>query len=205
MLKVGLTGGIASGKSSVGRMFVELGCRLIDSDLITRELFAPGQSVNKAVAAEFGLRVIAADGSINRGVLAELVFNDRSLREKLNAIVHPAIRNRQEEFLQTVARENPHAIGIVEAALIIEAGNYVHYDKVILVGCTPEVQRRRLRERSALTEEQIEARIASQMPMEKKLPYADYVIDNSGELSDTREQVQGIYEQLVLAERGLQC
>jgi dephospho-CoA kinase len=198
MLKVGLTGGIASGKSTVGRMFADLGCRLIDSDLITRELFAAGGAVNEAVTAQFGPRVLAPDGSINRSVLAEIVFNNDELRAKLNHIVHPAIKRRQQEFLAAVNAEDPHAIGIVEAALIIETGNHVHYDRIVVVTCSPEVQRRRLRERSSLTDEQIEARIASQMPIEEKIRKADYVIDNSGDLVWTREQVIEVHRKLLL-------
>src|SRR5688572_28271458 len=124
MLRVGLTGGIASGKSTVGRMFGELGCRVIESDLITRRLFEPGDPVNKAVAKTFGRRVVAPDGSIDRTVLGEIVFNNPEFRQKLNDLVHPAIKNRQAEFLASVEAEDPRAIGIVEAALIIEVGNH---------------------------------------------------------------------------------
>ena len=196
MLRVGLTGGIASGKSTVGRMFGELGCRVIESDLITRRLFEPGDPVNKAVAKTFGRRVVAPDASIDRTVLGEIVFNNPELRQKLNDLVHPAIKNRQAEFLASVEAEDPRAIGIVEAALIIEVGNHKNYDKVVLVSCSPEMQRQRLRERSSLTSEQIEARIASQMPMEEKIKFADYVIDNSGDRGSTRQQVQEVHRQL---------
>ena len=186
MLKVGLTGGIASGKSTVGRMFGELGCRVIDSDLITRQLFEAGNPVNAAVAEAFGRKVVASDGSIDRRVLGEIVFKNPELRQKLNSLVHPAINQRQADFLAQVAAENPHAIGIVEAALMIEVGTYKNYDKMIVVNCSPEVQRRRLRERSGLTPEQIESRIASQMPMEEKMKFADFVIDNSGDYRQRR-------------------
>jgi dephospho-CoA kinase len=196
MLRVGLTGGIASGKSTVGRMFGELGCRVIESDLITRRLFEPGDPVNKAVAKTFGRRVVAPDGSIDRTVLGEIVFNNPEFRQKLNDLVHPAIKNRQAEFLASVEAEDPRAIGIVEAALIIEVGNHKNYDKVVLVTCSPEMQRQRLRERSSLTADQIEARIASQMPMEEKVKFANYVIDNSGDRGSTRQQVQEVHRQL---------
>jgi dephospho-CoA kinase len=196
MLKVGLTGGIASGKSTVGRMFGELGCKVIDSDRITRQLFESRNTVNKAVAEAFGSHVVASDGSIDRRVLGELVFNNPDLRQKLNGLVHPAIKQRQAEFLAQVESENPHAIGIVEAALIIEAGTFKNYDKVIVVTCRPEVQRQRLQERSRLTPEQIEARIASQMPMEEKARFADFIIDNSGDIGRTRQQVREICRQL---------
>lgn len=196
MLKVGLTGGIASGKSTVSRMFSEMGCKVIDSDRITRQLFEPGTPVTAAVAAAFGARVLASDGSIDRKVLGELVFQNAELRQKLNSIVHPAIKERQAEFLAQTAAEDPRAIGIVEAALMVEVGTYREYDKLIVVTCPPNIQRERLRDRSGLTSEQIEARIASQMPMEEKAKVADFVVDNSGDIGRTREQVEDVYRQL---------
>lgn len=196
MLRVGLTGGIASGKSTVGRMLGELGCRVIDSDRITRQLFEAGSAVNTAVAEAFGPRVVASDGSIDRKILGELVFENTELRQKLNSIVHPAINQRQSEFLAQAAAEDSHAIGIVEAALIVEVGTYKNYDKVIVVTCSPKIQRERLRERSGLTPQQIETRIASQMPLEEKIKVADFVIDNSGDIGKTRQQVEEVYRQL---------
>jgi len=196
MLRVGLTGGIASGKSTVGRMLGELGCRVIDYDRITRQLFEAGSPVNAAVAEAFGPRVVASDGTIDRKILGELVFENTELRQKLNSIVHPAINQRQSEFLAQAAAEDSHAIGIVEAALIVEVGTYKNYDKVIVVTCSPKIQRERLRERSGLTPQQIETRIASQMPLEEKIKVADFVIDNSGDIGKTRQQVEEVYRQL---------
>jgi len=196
MLKVGLTGGIGAGKSTVGRMFGELGCRVIDSDLITRRLFEAGDPVNRAVAATFGPSVVAFDGSIDRRVLGELVFKSPELRQQLNDLVHPAINQRQADWLARIAGEDPHSIGIVEAALIIEVGTYKNYDKIIVVKCAPDVQRKRLRDRTGLTPQQIESRIASQMPLEEKLKVADFVIDNSDDPGTTRQQVQEVYRQL---------
>ena len=196
MLKVGLTGGIGTGKSTVGRMFAGLGCRVIESDTITRSLFEPGQAVNRAVAAAFGPGVVSADGRVNRAVLGDLVFRDPALRQKLNSIVHPAIIQRQDEFVESVARQDPHAIGIVEAALMVEVGTYKNYDKLIVVTCSPEIQRRRIKERTGLTDEQIEARIASQMPLEEKVKYAHFVIDNSGPMESAGREVKKIYGEL---------
>jgi len=196
MLRVGLTGGIASGKSTVSRMFAELGCKVLDSDRITHELFSPGEPVNRAVAAAFGPSIVASDGSIDRRILGELVFNDVALRQKLNSIVHPAIRQRQEDFLSAVFAASPDAIGMIEAALMFEAGTYKNYDKVIVVTCSVDEQRRRLRERSGLTPDQIEARISAQMPVSEKAKLADFVIDNSGSTESTRKQVEVIYTRL---------
>ena len=196
MLRVGLTGGIATGKSTVGSMFVELGCHLIDSDRITHRLFDPGQAVHTAVVDEFGKRILAPDGTIDRRVLGEIVFKDPAARARLNGLVHPAVIDQQQQWLQGAEAQDPHGIAIVDAALMIEVGTYKNYDKVIVVICSPEQQKARLRKRSTLTEEQIEARIRSQMPMEEKVKFADFVIDNSGSVERTREQVEQVYQQL---------
>src|SRR5262249_16441207 len=140
-----------------------------------------------------------ADGTINRTVLGEIVFNDANARQRLNALVHPAVFEAQKKWLDELAVRDPGAIGIIEAALMIEAGNHKTYDRLIVVTCAPDVQRRRLKERSALTDQQIEARIASQMPMEEKIKFADFVIDNSGPLEETRTRVQAVYQVLTLS------
>ena len=171
MLRVGLTGGIAAGKSAVGLMLVELGCHLINSDRITHDLFEPGQAVHREVIAAFGDRVIRPDGRIDRSVLAEIVFNDPQARAKLNAIVHPAVIERQQEWLKEMEAADPGGIAIVDAAHMIEVGTYKNYDKVIVVTCAPEIQKQRLRLRSRLSEDQIERRLASQMPMSEKVTW----------------------------------
>jgi dephospho-CoA kinase len=203
MLRVGLTGGVASGKSTAGAMFVSLGCHLIDSDQITHSLFEPGQPVYKAVVEEFGDRILAPDGSINRRVLGDIVFNDPSARARLNSLVHPAVIRRQQEWLKETEAQDPQGIAIVDAALMIEAGTYKNYDKVIVVVCTPEVQKERFRARSGLSDEQIDARIRAQMSMEEKSGYADFVIENSGSIENTRRQVEQVYEQLRGCRGGL--
>jgi dephospho-CoA kinase len=196
MLRVGLTGGIATGKSTVGAMFVELGCHLIESDQITHQLFEPGQAVYAAVVKQFGNRILALDGTIDRRILGDIVFKDPQARARLNSMVHPAIIQRQQEWLQDMEGQDPHGIAIVDAALMIEVGTYKNYDKVIVVTCSPEMQRGRLRARSALSEDEIESRIRSQMPNEEKIKYADFVIDNSGSIQSTHVQVETVYRQL---------
>jgi dephospho-CoA kinase len=196
MLRVGLTGGIATGKSTVGAMFVELGCHLIESDQITHQLFEPGQAVHAAVVKQFGNRILALDGTIDRRILGDIVFKDPQARARLNSMVHPAIIQRQQEWLQDMEGQDPHGIAIVDAALMIEVGTYKNYDKVIVVTCSPEMQRGRLRARSALSEDEIESRIRSQMPNEEKIKYADFVIDNSGSIQSTHVQVETVYRQL---------
>lgn len=196
MLRVGLTGNIATGKSTVGAMFVELGCHLIDSDQISHQVYQPGTPVYEAIVAEFGKTILAPDGTIDRRILGDIVFKARQARARLNDLVHPAIIQRQREWLKDVEAEDPQAIAIVDAALMIEVGTYKNYDKLIVVTCTPEVQAERLRARSGLSEEQIEARIRSQMPPEEKVKYADFVIDNSGSLESTRRQVKKVFAAL---------
>lgn len=196
MLRVGLTGGIATGKSTVGRMFVDLGCHLIDADRIVHRLFEPGQAVYKAVVQEFGDSIIASDGTIDRKVLGDIVFEDPQVREKLNSLVHPATIQYQQDWLLELEGSDPQGIGIVEAALMIEVGTYRNYDKLIVAACPPELQKQRLRSRSGLSGEQIDARIRAQMPMEEKVKYADYVIDTSGDLAATRSQVGEVNSKL---------
>jgi dephospho-CoA kinase len=196
MLRVGLTGGIGTGKTTVGMMFVELGCHLIDADRVTHQLFQPGEAVYNAVVESFGEHILAADRTIDRKILGDIVFNDPEARTKLNGLVHPAVIQHQRDWLKEMEVKDPGGVSIVDAALMIEVGTYKYYDKLIVVTCSGEVQKSRLRARSGLTEEQIEARINSQMPLEEKTKYADFVIDNSRELSQTRSQVEQINSKL---------
>jgi len=195
VLKVGLTGGIGCGKTTVGLMFVARGCRLIDSDRITHALFEPGEAVYESVVHEFGPEILDASGRIDRSRLAAIVFSEPLRREKLNFLVHPAIKQLQDAFLETVRREDPTAIAIVDAALMVETGSYKRYDRLVVVTCRPEQQRGRLKGRSGLTPESIEARIQSQMPLLEKAGYADFVVDNSGSLEDTECRVEEIYKE----------
>lgn len=196
MLRVGLTGGIASGKTTVGAMFVELGCHLIDSDRITHELLEPGQEVHRAVIREFGPEITTPGGRIDRAALGGIVFSHPERRETLNGLVHPAVIRRQNEFLKGIETEHPDGIGIVDAALMVEVGTYKNYERLIVVTCRPEQQRERLLARG-LSAENVASRIESQMPMEEKARYAAFVADNSGTLTDTRRQVQEIYGKLI--------
>src|SRR5437773_452390 len=196
MLRVGLTGGIASGKTTVGQMFIDFGCHLIDSDEIAHKLFEPGQDVHSAVIKAFGPHIVASDGTIDRKILGDIVFKDSAARAKLNILVHPAIIRRQQEFLTNVALKDPKGIGMVSAALMVEIGTYKNYNKVIVLSCPTEVQRKRLKSRSGLSDEQIEARIGSQMPIEEKVKFGDFVIDTSSDLGTTRRQVEAVNSKL---------
>ena len=195
MISVGLTGGIGSGKTTVGAMFVELGCRLIDSDEITHELLSDDGGVCEAVVREFGTDVLGDDRRIDRKKLGAIVFDDPERRRALTDILHPVIFVRQQAFLEKCAQEDSGCIAIVDAALMVETGNARRFDKLVVVRCTEEQQIERLRERG-LSDEDITARVAAQMSMDEKAGYADYVIDNSGTVEETLRQVEEIYARL---------
>ncbi len=196
MLRVGLTGSIAVGKSFVASVFVELGCRVIDADETAREVVLPGSEGLDAIVQRFGSEVLQADGTLNRQKLGSIIFDDESLRQELNAILHPRIIERQDEILKSWEQIDPNGIGIVDAALMIESGGYKRFDKLIVVHCRPEVQLERLMLRNGLTLEEAKRRISSQMPQEEKQQYADFLIDTSDGFELTRQRTVEVYEQL---------
>jgi dephospho-CoA kinase len=188
MLRVGLTGSIAVGKSYVASIFTELHCHVLDADDTAREVVQPGSPGLKAIAASFGREILNADGTLNRQALGALVFADDQKRQQLNHILHPFIIARQDEILREWEKQDPEGIGIVDAALMIESGGYKRFDKLIVVHCRPEVQLERLMLRNGLSREEAQRRIDSQMPQEEKQKFADYLIDTSDgyELAHTR-------------------
>jgi dephospho-CoA kinase len=208
MLKVGLTGGIASGKSAVGEMFVALGAHLVQADRIAHSLMQPGEAVYNEVVRHFGGGILNPDMGINRARLAEVAFGpasgdpaDRASRiDELNRIVHPAVIRSQDEWMAAIARKNPDAVAIVEAALILEAGVKDHFDKLIVVTCNAEQRAARFAIRQKIDLEaarkEVERRMAAQLSDAEKIKAADFVIDNSGELAYTREQVARVWQQL---------
>jgi dephospho-CoA kinase len=196
MLKVGLTGGIATGKSYVLAVLGELGCEVIDADAIAHQVIEPGRPAYQEIIHHFGREILNEDGTINRAALGAIVFGDKNAREKLNAIVHPRVYEAQLEWFDQVAQRNPKAIAVVDAALMIETGSYRRFDKIVVVYCAPELQLKRLMERNGFTREQALARISSQLPSEEKLKYADYSINTSNGFEDTRRQTKEIYEKL---------
>jgi dephospho-CoA kinase len=196
MLRVGLTGSIAVGKSFVTSIFADLGCHTLDADETAREVVLPGSPGLNAVAKAFGDEVLNPDGTLNRRRLGELVFADNARREKLNHILHPFIIARQDEIMRDWEREDPQGIGIIDAALMIESGGYRRFDKLIVVHCRPEVQLERLMLRNALSRDEAQARIASQMPQEEKQKFADYLIDTSDGFEPTRTRTIEVYNEL---------
>lgn len=203
MLRVGLTGGIASGKSAVAARMRELGLTVLNADLLAHRLMEPGQSAYDDVVREFGRDVLAADGAVDRKKLGEIVFHDAARRERLNRIVHPRVIEAREEQLKQMEAENPRGLAIVEAALLIEAGYYEKLDRLVVCSCRPEQQMERLRARG-LSEEEARQRIAAQLPLEEKLRLADEVVDCSGTLEETRRQTDELVARLrmLAAQRG---
>jgi dephospho-CoA kinase len=207
LLKVGLTGGIASGKSVVGEMFVALGAHLIQADTIAHQLMQPGEAVYQEVVRHFGEGILNPDGTVNRARLAEAAFGaaegiNSSRIQELNRIVHPAVIRTQEEWMEEVCRKDPRAIAIVEAALILEAGSVKRFDRLVVVTCRPEQRIQRWAGRVGVDEEtarrEVLRRGAAQFPDEQKIKAADYVIDNSGSLDETQKQARKVYGELKL-------
>jgi dephospho-CoA kinase len=220
VLKVGLTGGIASGKSVVGEIFVKLGAHVLQADAVAHWLMNPGRPVYEEVVRRFGREILNADGTINRPKLAEAAFGapaegpaaptsaaraqsggSPSPRVKeLNAIVHPAVVAHENEWMQDIFARDPNAIAIVEAALILEAGTADRFDCLIVVTCLPEQRVERLARRLGITPEaaraEVARRMAAQMPDNEKIKAANFVIDNSGALEETERQVREVSERL---------
>jgi dephospho-CoA kinase len=205
LLKVGLTGGISSGKSVVGEMFAALGVAVIDADHIAHALMQPGQAVYQEVVQHFGVGILNPDGTVNRSKLAEAAFGTPNQKggsrvQELNRIVHPAVIERQEEWMNEIARKQPHGIAMVEAALIVEAGAAKRFDRLIMVSCQPEQRFQRWAELRKVGLEaaagEVARRMAAQLPDEEKVKFSDYVIDNSGSLDNTQKQVTQVYQEL---------
>jgi dephospho-CoA kinase len=191
MLRVGLTGGIGCGKSTVSAMMRELGCVIIDADKIARDLAEPGQPALQEILAAFGSAVLAPDGRMDRSKVAHLVFHDASKLATLNRILHPRVMAEQERLLAEIAQTDPKAVAVVEAALLVEAGIYKSLDRLVVVWCTPQQQIERLASPRGrgMTMEDSNQRIAAQMPISEKRKLATDEINNSGSLADTKQQV----------------
>ena len=196
MLKVGLTGGLATGKTYVAGLLEKLGCYVIHADRLGHEVLLPGAEAYEDVVTEFGAEIVTADGTIDRKALGSVVFSNPDRLEVLNALVHPHVFRRQNEFFDTVARKDAHAVVVSEAAIMIETGSYKRYDRVVLTVCPPDMQIRRYAEREGATDDEARERLARQMPLDDKKKFADYIIDTSGTKAETEDQVRQIYLQL---------
>jgi dephospho-CoA kinase len=196
MLKVGLTGGLACGKSFVGEALAGMGCYLIRADELGHEVEAPGGEAYEPVLREFGRDILEADGQIDRKRLAARVFGNPEALARLNALVHPAVVRREEELIREFGEREPNGIAVVEAAILIETGSYKRFDRLILVTCTEEQQVARALHRDHAPEVDIRARLSRQMPLSDKKHFADFLIDTSGAKEDTLRQTRAVYEQL---------
>ena len=196
MKVIGLTGSIGSGKSTVSGFFEKLGAIVIDADQVSRQVVEPGSPALKELTVAFGANILNPDGSLNRTLVAEIVFNSDEKRELLNSIIHPMIFNEINSTIEEY-REKGTEIIILEAALILEKKGLIKLiDKLIVVSIDEETQKKRLEGRGDLSREQINARINSQLTNNEKIRHADYIIDNNQDLVNTREQVRELWDKL---------
>jgi dephospho-CoA kinase len=196
MLKVGLTGGYATGKSLVAKELERLGCHLIYADELGHQVLQPGGEAYAATVETFGREILNADGTINRKRLGEVVFASPELLQELSALVHPAVIRLEEQLLEEFQRQDPRGIAVVEAAILIETGRYAVFDRVILTSCNEETQIARGMKRDHATREQVLARLRKQLPLSEKQRHAHYVIDTSGPKEETARQVERVYREL---------
>jgi dephospho-CoA kinase len=198
LLKVGLTGGVACGKSTIAEMLAKRGAYVIRADEVAHKLMEPGQSVYEAVVARFGREILNPDQTISRPKLAALAFEGRI--KELNALVHPAVVKFQDDWMRDVGRNNPHAIAIVEAALILEAGAKSHFDRLVVVLCDFDQKVERFANRTGMPVPQaraeVERRMAAQLTDEEKAAAADFVFDNSGSIEHAEAQSAKLWDQL---------
>jgi dephospho-CoA kinase len=196
MLKVGLTGGYASGKSLVAGELERLGCHVIRADLLGHTVLEPGRAAYQATVEKFGPGILSANGEIDRKKLAAIVFEEPELLAKLNAIVHPAVIDLEEQMLKAFEADDAHGIAVIEAAILVETGRDRAFDRLILTACDQETQIARGMKRDHITREQVLARLARQLPLEEKKRHAHYVVDTSGEKQATIRQVEAIFGDL---------
>jgi dephospho-CoA kinase len=196
MLRVGLTGGLASGKSFVGQALAGFGCRLISADELGHQVLSRQGESYEAVIGEFGRGILKEDGSIDRRRLAAVVFGSPERLERLNGLVHPAVIAREEALIGKYQAEDARGIAVVEAAILIETGSYKRFHRVVLAVCQERQQLERAMARDGTSEAEARRRLERQMPLREKLRFADYVIDTSGEKEDTLRQTRAVYESL---------
>lgn len=196
MLKVGLTGGLASGKSFAAAEFERLGCAVLQADALGREILRDDEQARREVASAFGASLLVPEGGIDRKALAAQVFGDPEKLARLNAIVHPRVFARIDRFFAELRARKPAAVAMVEAAIMIESGSYRRYDRLVLAECPREVQIERFTQRDGGSRQEAETRLARQMPAEAKRRYADFRIDTGGSRAETLRQVGEVYRRL---------
>jgi len=196
ILRTGLTGGLASGKSTIARMFAALGCVIVDADQIVARLYQPGEAGHEALVRTYGSGILLPDGTIDRTKLADIAFAGEESAKALNALIHPIVAAEEATLMAAEERrDDGDRIVIVEATLLIEAGGKDRYDRIIVVDVDPETQLARAVARG-MTREDAARRIANQLPREERLRYADYVIDNSGDLDAAEVETRRVFDAL---------
>jgi len=196
MLRVGLTGGLASGKSVIGRELERLGCFVIRADELGHQVLEPAGEAFEAVIAEFGRGILKEDGVIDRRKLAAEVFDKPERLAVLNSLVHPPVVRRERALMQQFTAREPQGIAVVEAAILVETGGYRNYDRLVVATCSEEQQLERAMTRDGFTREQALARLRRQAPLAEKVRLAHYVIDTSGSMERTLEQTRNVYEDI---------
>jgi len=196
MISIGLTGGLASGKSLVARIFKSLGCALIDTDAIARDVVVPGTAGWQAVVKKFGTHILAENNTIDRPKLAGIIFTDAGRREILNSILHPLIMRAVREQAAAIEAGDPDAVVVVDVPLLIECGMQDDFDEVIVVWTPRETQISRLMERDGLAEAEARQRLAAQLPLDQKRAYATFVVENDADQGKTEAQVRRIFSDL---------
>jgi dephospho-CoA kinase len=196
MLLVGLTGGLATGKSFVGRSLRDLGCQLIQADELGHQVLARRGEAYQPVVEEFGADLVNADGEIDRRLLASRVFSHPDRLARLNALVHPHVHAREQALVAEFSRRDPSAIVVVEAAILIETGSYKRFDVLVLAVCPEADQIERAMHRDGITRQEAADRLARQMPLAEKRRFADFLIDTSGTKERTHAQVRAVYRAL---------
>jgi dephospho-CoA kinase len=196
MLRVGLTGGLATGKSFVGQALAGLGAHLLQADQLGHQVLLPGGEAYDAVVTEFGRDILAPDLTIDRRRLGALVFGQPGRLARLNALVHPPVIAREEKWLAGLAAADPAAIAVVEAAILVETGSYKRFHRIILTVCPEELQIERAMKRDQLTREEVVERLRRQMPLEQKKQFAHFVVDTSGDKEQTLRQVRTLFQEL---------
>lgn len=195
MLKVGLTGGIASGKSTIMRMLAGLGCITIDADAVVARLYRSGEAGHEALVRTYGRGILLPDGEIDRKRLADIAFSSHQEAQRLNALIHPIVLAEEARMMRAAEERDEDAIYVVEATLLLEAGGKTRYDRIVVVDVPPEVQIARGMARG-LTREEVTRRIAHQMPRDERVRHADYVIDNSGDEQQALAETTRVYQAL---------
>lgn len=196
MLRVGLTGGLATGKSHVGAYLEQMGCHLLKADELGHKALLRGGGAFEGVVSRFGAGILDAEGEVDRKALGAVVFDDPERLALLNSIIHPVVIQAEEDWLALVSKRDPEGIAVVEAAILIETGSYKRFDRIILTVCTREQQIERAMKRDGLTRDAVEVRLMRQMSLEEKRTYADFVVDTSGDKTATQLETRRVYEEL---------